>query len=715
MKLSNKQETGKKHKSGVTTPARIMALVLAVLMVLGSFALLLQILLNGAYNTYAYNDGQYDDEPMVRVGLMYGSDVTVGFEVTADSGFEFGVIDSNNKYNVLWQTSDTRVSVTCDTNLGKTGMSYYISNDISDIKIGTYHLSVYSSTDPTSVQLQIEMYNNLLSMMGYSVLGMYAFPAYTDGSYYVYIGNFPNKSSAESAISMLSPLGILQASIVGGSEKSISVVNPETDRILFEFDSFTGLMFGMTPVQTGLETSYIVTPAKNKYSGIFRFTRYYANQVEGVQVVNVLPLEEYVEGVLPWEINNQWAIEAQKAFAVTVRSYTLATLGRHESLDFDLCNNTHCQMYKGRNKTNENVEKAVSETSKMVLTYNGSIAATYYSSSCGGSTVSVSEAWGGSTQSKYPYLTAIATPWENYEHYNNGSWTVEVSPVELCQTLRDNGYTKLTGSIANVKINKLATNSTYVYSITFTDTYGNSVTVEYTDKVRTALSGIVKSANFVVAKAGETVEIIDYTPIESINSGSTGNTDAGTTGGWFAQVNASDVKSGSSSNLVAMTNELPTTSWYGTTSVESGVHVLTSKGEEIASVQEYISIINNNGTSAEVNLSSLTVITGSGQKNYDMVGEISGEYDYDDDEWHIDMSTGKVEDYSNSEVQMTVKTVVAEGSYGNFVFIGRGWGHGVGISQYGTKDLAELGYKYDQILEKYFPGTATMSYEAIGY
>ena len=40
-----------------------------------------------------------------------------------------------------------------------------------------------------------------------------------------------------------------------------------------------------------------------------------------------------------------------------------------------------------------------------------------------------------------------------------------------------------------------------------------------------------------------------------------------------------------------------------------------------------------------------------------------------------------------------------------FTFTGTGWGHGVGMSQYGAKGLAEAGYDYQTILLHYFPGT----------
>ena len=40
-----------------------------------------------------------------------------------------------------------------------------------------------------------------------------------------------------------------------------------------------------------------------------------------------------------------------------------------------------------------------------------------------------------------------------------------------------------------------------------------------------------------------------------------------------------------------------------------------------------------------------------------------------------------------------------------FTFRGRGWGHGVGLCQYGMKGLGELGYSYQDILKYYFPGS----------
>jgi len=53
-----------------------------------------------------------------------------------------------------------------------------------------------------------------------------------------------------------------------------------------------------------------------------------------------------------------------------------------------------------------------------------------------------------------------------------------------------------------------------------------------------------------------------------------------------------------------------------------------------------------------------------------------------------------------------IQRIVRDGA--TYQFVGRGWGHGVGMCQYGDKKMAELGYNYRQILDYYFPGAEIM-------
>ena len=65
----------------------------------------------------------------------------------------------------------------------------------------------------------------------------------------------------------------------------------------------------------------------------------------GLMVVNLLPLDRYLRGVVPWEVPKGWHEATYEAQAVAARSYTLATLKPGE--DFDLYSDTRSQMYGG--------------------------------------------------------------------------------------------------------------------------------------------------------------------------------------------------------------------------------------------------------------------------------------------------------------------------------------------------------------------------------
>ena len=64
-----------------------------------------------------------------------------------------------------------------------------------------------------------------------------------------------------------------------------------------------------------------------------------------------------------------------------------------------------------------------------------------------------------------------------------------------------------------------------------------------------------------------------------------------------------------------------------------------------------------------------------------------------------------VSDYKNVTIITTVETVtetLTASNSSNFIFAGKGWGHGVGISQYGAKDLSDAGASAEDIISIYF-------------
>lgn len=130
------------------------------------------------------------------------------------------------------------------------------------------------------------------------------------------------------------------------------------------------------------------------YDGEFRL-----KVVEDRLVLNqLLPLEEYIAGVVPNEIGNYSPTEALKAQAVAARTHAVNLLlyNRHTRDGYDLCNGTHCQVYRGKYQRNVAIEEAVVETAAEVMTILGRVADATYHSSCGGKTDSSQAIWNGS-------------------------------------------------------------------------------------------------------------------------------------------------------------------------------------------------------------------------------------------------------------------------------------------------------------------------------
>lgn len=130
------------------------------------------------------------------------------------------------------------------------------------------------------------------------------------------------------------------------------------------------------------------------------------NGGNGLSVVNELPIEDYVAGVVPVEIPASWHPEAQKAHAVAIRTYALRSMDRHKSSGYNVCDNTHCQGFAGASRDAEWVQRVVRETVGQVVTYDGKPVVTPYSTDCGGVTQNNEDA--GFGKDPWPYLRSVA-------------------------------------------------------------------------------------------------------------------------------------------------------------------------------------------------------------------------------------------------------------------------------------------------------------------
>ncbi|HPC82126.1 MAG TPA: SpoIID/LytB domain-containing protein [Thermoanaerobaculaceae bacterium] len=108
----------------------------------------------------------------------------------------------------------------------------------------------------------------------------------------------------------------------------------------------------------------------------------------GAVVINVLNLESYLRGVVPAELGPKAfpALEALKAQAVAARTYVAAHLGEGAAEGWDLCDSMRCQVYEGVGVEHPLSDRAVLETRGLILTYRGRPAQTFYHSTCAGHT-----------------------------------------------------------------------------------------------------------------------------------------------------------------------------------------------------------------------------------------------------------------------------------------------------------------------------------------
>ena len=112
-----------------------------------------------------------------------------------------------------------------------------------------------------------------------------------------------------------------------------------------------------------------------------------------IQAVMTLPLETYLQGVVPYEMSDSFPVEALKVQAVCARTYALSKL--NPDADWDVVDTTNDQVFKGLRPEYKNTALAVTGTDGLVLTYRNKLITAWYSASNGGQTELPQHVWGG--------------------------------------------------------------------------------------------------------------------------------------------------------------------------------------------------------------------------------------------------------------------------------------------------------------------------------
>ncbi len=415
---------------------------------------------------------------IMRIGLAYGSNAlaSANLQNSTGSGYRFGYFNSDRTFTTVGSTAETKITVLKTQNLYLTsGGEYVTAAPLGNYAvIGCYHVEL-PGTYPSYEEAQ---------RAASTVSG--AFPAYINGTFTVRVGAYATKGEAERAQASLS---IANTAIKGTTSNGVSVVKTGTADILLQFDCGSEHSLGIMPGQDNSVKT--VTWFKGyQYYGGFQYQRFSGN----LNVVNFVPLEDYLKGVLPYEMSLYWPLEALKAQAVCARNYGMQNLNKHKSYGFDLCNGTDCQVYRGLNSAGASTNNAVDQTAGMYLKYNGKLAETYYYASNGGGSEDVANVWGAN----YAYLKGINDPYEAAvaSQVSNYNWSTTFTAEELTKLLRSKNYS--CGNIVKFEVTERSKTGN-VIGITFTDADGKTIHLTR-ERVRTTLG--LRSMRYSVSSDG---------------------------------------------------------------------------------------------------------------------------------------------------------------------------------------------------------------------
>ena len=187
----------------------------------------------------------------------------------------------------------------------------------------------------------------------------------------------------------------------------------------------------------------------------------FVNGRGSLTVVNVVPLEDYLLGVVPSELGLP-QIEAQKAQAVAARTYAIANIGGYGKQGFDMVPTVWSQVYKGVSIETKMGTQAVTSTRGIIATYKGKPINALYTSTCGGRTENSENVF----EFAEPYLRGVECSLEGHRQFE----PFLIKTIRQPAKLRDEGNLELVRLMS-----RLAMNGFYLSTPQMTDDWFENV------------------------------------------------------------------------------------------------------------------------------------------------------------------------------------------------------------------------------------------------
>lgn len=413
---------------------------------------LLSLLFVVTFFTIGARDASALTNNTVKVGLRYDTSAmfSANLENAVGAGYSFGYYDEARNFVPVGTTDRTTISMTAAGNIYLGGDGNY--NASSGVLIGKWHIQ------PAITFSDYQEAQGTAAALG-------GYPAYINGEYVVRIGCYADEGSAAAALAGMG----LQGTVVSGSSTGVLVTVTRSATVVFEFDCQSRRALAVLPNGQG---SKAVTWFRGyQYYGGFEYRR---SSGGNLTVINVVPLEDYVKGVIPYEMGGSWPLAALEAQAICARTYVQGADRHSGGYGFDVCNTADCQAYNGlgtgRTGATATSDQAVDNTAGLCIYANGVLARAVYFSSDGGATESSENVWGGKTT----YLIGKEDPYEALVNIPNYNYTVTYTPAELTWIAQNSGHD--IGTIRDVYVTQY-TELGNVKEIAVVDTTGKILTL----------------------------------------------------------------------------------------------------------------------------------------------------------------------------------------------------------------------------------------------
>ncbi|MDB4866781.1 MAG: SpoIID/LytB protein [Cohnella sp.] len=394
-----------------------------------------------------------------------------------------------------------------------------------------------------------------------------------------------------------------------------------------------------------------------------RFKRSYRGSMEmsvlgnALAVVNEVNFEQYLYSVVGAEVGSGWPPEAQKAQAVAARSYALAS-----GVGFQIANvvdTTLSQAYSGTASENANSTAGVNATAGEVLTSEGKVISAVFSSNAGGITAdNATEVWG----SNLPYLSGGVTSPDDGPQAGKPDW------YDVALDSGQRGY------IRSDLLGEAAPNGAGVKQM--------SVAVEGAT-LRTRPD--INSQSIVLLSAGTTVVPLAKVPQYTDYS-------------WVEEPAEPDKLLISLNKLFQLNGPIQTVEVTGR-GPSGRVTQLTVNGTPLLlkSPDSWRTALGSvKSTLISIEETARMTVAGAGGQTREFPQQAGS--------MQLMGAGGQTRslDGGNLFVMDAAGQTRVVTSNPTFIISGKGFGHGLGMSQYGAKKLAEQGNDYTAILKYYY-------------